>query len=175
MTTRQLNIHNWTYYFYNDLINVLNFEAANLKIDKKKFKSIVIYYIGYVNKKPEWNVNSVNALYLIINRVYGLVSEENGNKFLTIDKGDSVLKRYNQVFSGINHHIKKIDDNEFGNKFSKVNFNSVQDKIKFSIDDSLPLNKSIYFPTLTVVIRCVFKQNGIFYRQVYLDDCLYQI
>ena len=86
---------------------VLNFEAANLKIDKKTFKSIVIYYIGYVNKKPEWNVNSVNALYLIINRVYGLVSKENGNKFLTIDKGDSVLKRYNQVSSGINHHIKK--------------------------------------------------------------------
>ena len=48
-------------------------------------------------------------------------------------------------------------------------------KIKFSSGDSLPLSKLIYFPTITVIIRCVFKQNGVFYPQVYLDDCLYQI
>ena len=167
MATRQLNIKNRTYYFYNDLINVLNFEASNLKLEKKTWKDIDIYYIGYVDKKPDWNVNSVNLLYLIINRVYGYVSEKNGNKSLTIDKRDSVLKKYAQVFSGIKHHIKKIDDGE-------ANFNSDYDEIKFLSDDSLPLNKLIYFPTVTVVIRCVFKQNGVFYPQVYLDDCLYQ-
>ena len=31
MTTKQLDIKNKTYYFYNDLINVLNFESGNLK------------------------------------------------------------------------------------------------------------------------------------------------
>ena len=41
--------------------------------------------------------------------------------------------------------------------------------------DYLPLGKLIYFTTLAVVIRCVFKQNEIFYPHVYLDDCLYQI
>ena len=66
MTTKQLNIKNRIYYFYNDLINVLNVEASNLKLDKI-FKNIDIYFIGYVDKKPEWNVNSVNSLYLIIN------------------------------------------------------------------------------------------------------------
>ena len=60
MITRQLNIKNRTYYFYNDLINVLNFEASNLEIDKKDWKDIDIYYVGYVDKKPDWNVNSVN-------------------------------------------------------------------------------------------------------------------
>ena len=73
MTTKQLYIKNRTCYFYNDLINVLKFEASNLKIDKN-MKNLDIYYIGYVDKKPDWNVNSVNPLYLIINRV------------LTIDK-----------------------------------------------------------------------------------------
>ena len=102
---------------------------------------------------------------LIINRVYCYVSEENGNKFLTIDKGDSVLKKYDQVFSGIKYHIKKIND-------EKVNYSADYEKIKFLSEDSLPLNKLIYFPTLTVVIKCVFKQNGVFYPQVYLDDCL---
>ena len=48
-------------------------------------------------------------------------------------------------------------------------------KIKFLSDNSISLNKCIYFPTITVIIRCVFKQNEVFYPQVYLDDCLYQI
>ena len=104
----------------------------------------------------------------MINRVYDYVSEKNGSKFVTIDKGDSVLKKYDQVFSGTKHHIKKIDDGE-------VNYSADYDKIKLLSDDLLPLNKLIYFPTLTVVIRCVFKQNGVFYPQVYLDECLYQI
>ena len=100
--------------------------------------------------------------------VYVYISEKNDNEFLTIDKGDSVLKKYDQVFSGINYHIGKIDDVE-------VNYNTDYDKIKFLSDDSLPVNKLIYFPTMTIIIRCVLKQNGVFYPQIYSDDCLYQI
>ena len=107
-------------------------------------------------------------MYLIINKVYGIVSEKNGVKFLSVDKGDAALKKFDQVFAGIKYHIEKISDEE-------VDFNSDSDKIKFLTDDSLPLGKLIYFPTMTVVIRCVFKQNGVVYPQVYLDDCLYQI
>ena len=92
---------------------------------------------------------------MIINRVYESISEKNGNTFLTIDKGDSVLKMYDQVFSGIKHHIKKIDDNE-------VNYNSDYDKIKFLGDDLLPLNKLIYFPTLTIIIRCFLNRMKCF-------------
>ena len=58
----------------------------------------------------------------------------NAVKFLTIDKGDSVLKKYDQVFSGIKYHIKKIDDTE-------VIYSSDHDKMKFLADDSLPVNK----------------------------------
>ena len=74
MTAKQLNIKNRTYYFYSDLINVLNFEPINLKLDKKTWKDIDIYYIGYVdkNKQEDWCVNSVNPLYLIINKVFAL-------------------------------------------------------------------------------------------------------
>ena len=57
----------------------------------------------------------------------------------------------------------------------KVNFDIDFDKIRFVTDDLLPLGKLIYFPTLTVVIRCIFKQNEIYYPQVYLDDALYQL
>ena len=103
MATSQLNIKNRTCYFYNDLINVSNFEANNLKLDKKSWKDIDICLIGYVNRdKPsESKVNSVNPLYLIVNRVFCFVGEKNGARHLKIDKGDTVLKKYDQVFSGI--------------------------------------------------------------------------
>ena len=42
-------------------------------------------------------------------------------------------------------------------------------KIKFDSDDDLPLNKKVKFPTMTVVVRSVFEDEGKFYRQVYLD------
>ena len=51
MTTKQLNIKNRTYYFYNNLINIVNSEASNLKLDKKASMGLDIYCIGYVEKK----------------------------------------------------------------------------------------------------------------------------
>ena len=62
MTTKQLNIKNRTYYFYNDLINIKEFDARLLKLDKKASMRLGIYYIGYVTKKPEYKINSVNPL-----------------------------------------------------------------------------------------------------------------
>ena len=52
MTTRQMNIKNRTYYFYNDLINIKDFDARLLKLDKKTSMGLGIYYIGSVTKKP---------------------------------------------------------------------------------------------------------------------------
>ena len=84
MITKQLDIKNRTYYFYSDLINVSNFKASNLKIDKKTCKDNDIYYIGYVDRdKPsDWKVNSVNPLYLIVNTVFCFAGEKNGEKYL---------------------------------------------------------------------------------------------
>ena len=49
--TKQINIKNRTYYFYNDLINIKDFDSSLLKLDKKSFKNISVYYIGYITKK----------------------------------------------------------------------------------------------------------------------------
>ena len=46
-----MNIKNKTNYFYNDLIKLFDFNTDMLKLDKKTFKGIGIYYIGYVTKK----------------------------------------------------------------------------------------------------------------------------
>ena len=48
---KQINIKNRTYYFYRDMINVNHFEPNLLKIDKKSYKNIGIYNIGYITIK----------------------------------------------------------------------------------------------------------------------------
>ena len=76
---KQINIKNLTYYFYNDQINFKDFDARLLKVDKKIYKEIGIYYIGYVTGKKIANcnnINSVNPLYLMINEIIGCFEEK---------------------------------------------------------------------------------------------------
>ena len=48
---KKINIKNWTYYFFNDMINIEDFDSSLQKIDKKSYKNIDIYYIGYIAMK----------------------------------------------------------------------------------------------------------------------------
>ena len=48
---KHINIKNRTYYFHNDIINIEEFNSSLLKIDKKSYKDIDIYYIGYITIK----------------------------------------------------------------------------------------------------------------------------
>ena len=68
MAIRQLNIEGRTYYFYKDLINIKSFNSNNLKLDKKAVLGNDVYYLGYITKKTQWNFNSVDPLYLMINK-----------------------------------------------------------------------------------------------------------
>ena len=97
-----------TYYFYNDLINLKNLDPNLLKLDKKESMNINIYYIGYVTKKTEYNIGSVNPLYLYIRELDGFIQEIEGNKYLNItltDSNNDVLIKYAEVWSGIKDQI----------------------------------------------------------------------
>ena len=48
---KELNIKNQTYYFFDDMIDIKNFNSNLLKIEKKSHKDIDIYYIGYITIK----------------------------------------------------------------------------------------------------------------------------
>ena len=110
----KINIKNWTYYFYKDIIDLKKFDAWLLKIDKKSFKGIGIYNIGYiVTKKIDdcENIYSVNSLYLRIDHVNRYVEE----KYLVFDSTDEnkeLLKKNNDVLNGIRDKIKEINSGE---------------------------------------------------------------
>ena len=88
---KQINIKNWTYYFHNDQINLKDFDASLLEIDKKDYEQVDIYYIGYVTVKKIANcnnINSVNLLYLMINEMIVHFVEKSENKYLILDDVD---------------------------------------------------------------------------------------
>ena len=94
---KQINIKNRTYYFYNDMINIKDFDARLLKIDKKSYKSIDIYNIGYITKKKiddYENIYSVNPLYLIIANASRYIKEKDLNTLrLNIDHASEYIKK----------------------------------------------------------------------------------
>ena len=59
---KQIDIKNRTYYFYNDQIDLKDFDAKLLKIDKKDYNEIDIYYIGYVTIKKIGDYNNINSV-----------------------------------------------------------------------------------------------------------------
>ena len=108
MAIRQLNIKSKTYYFYNDLINIKNFNNNKLKLDKKGVLGNGVYYIGYITKKTQWHVFSVNPLYLMINKIKCHFEELDGEKYLiTSSENGDIMQKYQGVFDAIKEIIKK--------------------------------------------------------------------
>ena len=80
------------------------------------------------------------------------------------------MQKYQEVFDVIKEIIKKI------NEYSQpIQYDNNYMKTKFNTYDNIPLNKIIYFPTATIIIRSVTQKDGNYYPQVFLDECLYQV
>ena len=105
------------------------------------------------------------------NRIKGHFEELDGDKYLIIssENGD-IMQKYQEVFDGIKEIIKKIND--YG---QPIKYDDNYMKIKFNTDDNIPLNKIIYFPTITIIIRSVTKKDDKYYPQRFLNNCLYEV
>ena len=110
---KTINIQNQTCYFYNDIIELENFDSGLLKIDKKSYKDIGIYNIGYITIKNIGdckNIYSVNPLYLCINYASGYIEEKGVNKYLVFNsayENKKLLKKYNNVLMELEIKSKK--------------------------------------------------------------------
>ena len=141
------------------MIRIKNFDPNLLKIDKKTYKNINIYYTGYITMK--------NSEYVNIHRKIESIEEKNGNKYLTFastDKNKEVLKKYTKLWDKIKsliecNSVEKIDNKpgEYEKDYTKINFNS---------DNNLPLNKMLKLHNLTIIVRSVFEKDGKYYPQL---------
>ena len=107
----------------------------------------------------------MNPLYLIFHSATGYFKEQNGEKYLILD----LIEKYEEVFSGIKSEIETINNGE------KMYYEKNYARIGVNTDDNIPLNKQLKFPSLTIIVRCVFQKGKKLEPLIYLDECLYQL
>ena len=170
-TPKEMNIKNWTYYFYNDFIDFGEFDESKIKVDKKDFNDIDIYYLGYEHKKKisECNViNSVNPLYLRIINMNGQFEKGKDDAwYLVISDKDDVYKKLVDIFESIKNEIieKTWDALEYDKDYMKT---------KFESNNIFPIDKDVNIHMVTIIIRAVFAKDDKYYPQLFLDDGLYK-
>ena len=164
MVIKSLKLKNQSYYYWNDIIFIDDFDIKFVKIVKRESRiGVDIYYIGYVVNKLEYDINSVKPLYLTVKSLLGRVEKINGSsdRYLVIDKSNiEVINVFNTLRKYIEDKIilDKIDD---------------FDQIRFSSDIDLPLDTLIQFNILAIIIGCIIKKDDNYYPEIYLDECLY--
>ena len=169
---KDIDIRNYTYYFFNVIINIKSFDLSKINIDEKSYENILIHYIGYVTIKDSKciKINSMSSLYLTFNKVNGYFEKINGSKYLTLvstNEGKEKIKKYEKLCSKIRNLIRSITEifDGYDEKYMKIKFNS---------GDELHLNKTIEISSMIIVIRAIFYENNKYYPQVFLDECLYK-
>ena len=167
---KQIYIKNPTYYFYNHIIDLKQFDVKLLKIDKKLYKNIGIYIT--IKKIDDYEkIYIVNPFYLLISHASGFIEEKDVNRYLVFDsmsENKELLKKYSDVFNGIKDKIKEPSDSE-------CDYEKDYMKLKFNFDYILPLNKPVKLHAIIITITSVFEVDCKLYAQVFLDDALYEI
>ena len=77
-------------------------------------------------------------------------------------------KKYTQFWDGIKNSIEKVNNKlgEYRKDFIKIKLNS---------DDTFSLNKTLKLHNMTIIITSVFEEDGKYYPQIYLEECLYDL
>ena len=91
----EIDLRNRTYYFSDDIINIKNLDPDNTNINKKLYKNIFIYYVGYVTP------SSVKPLCFIINNTNEYIEQSNENTYLTLiptNENKDVLKNFEEIW-----------------------------------------------------------------------------
>ena len=270
MNVKSLEIKNKSNYYYDDIVHANEFDKNLIKVNERESRSgSDIYYIGYIVNKPQYNINSVSPLYLILKDVKCTVEKIEGSSdhYLVIDLSNkdvlNVFDMFNFISDKINKidgdvkqvhgyirlkfnsdvinifsftpkklsvkkvrsddlgiyyiyydedsfylviddlkgYFKKNDDNDnkylnliFKDKKQEQIFDSIWNKIRelisktdkfdhyskeytvvsFDSDDVLEYGTTIDNSNLSIVIWSVFKSDGCFYPQVYLNTCQYK-
>ena len=152
---KETNIKTRAKYLFEDIINIKNFDPNRIKIDRKWYKNIIIYYIGYIAIKNiiYVKINTVNPLCLIIDKADEYIEECSGNKYLTLvstDKNKDTLKKYAELWNRTKDLIKSLTN-------TSGDYDETYIRIKFNSDHNLPLNKILKTHNLTIVVRSVFQ------------------
>ena len=179
MSLKALKIKNLSYYFWDDMIYLKDFDKKYIRVVKRESRTDPrIYYISYEVYKPQYKTSSTNPLYLIIKNVAGKVEpiKDSTDRYLVVDDSNkTVLDVFNKLFKEVAERIDKINVNDdVFNIVVKDKINNIN-KWRFSSDVKLPNDQLIEFHALTIVISAVIEQGDKFYPEIYVDEAIYEI
>ena len=172
MNIRSLEIKNKTYYDWDDIIYINDFDVNSLEIIKRKSRiGANIYYTGYV-LNPDYDYDTINPLYLVINRLISYIEEIKGSsdKYLVVAK--SVCNK--DIISVLDTVWRSIENKINPKPSIYPNYIEINDydKFRFNCDIDLPLDTSIEFRSLVINVSCVIEKENEYYPEIYLDECL---
>ena len=107
-------------------------------------------------------------LYFVINRLFGHIEKIEGSsdRYLVVNiNNEKMINIFDKLWQFIEN---KITFNNSSNKIKEYN------KLRFSSNVDIPLNKLIEFRMLTIVIKCVIERDNKYYPEIYLEECLYK-
>ena len=111
MVLESLKMKNKSHYYWDDIIYLEDFDVNLVKIVKRESRiDVVIYYFGYVVKKPGYNISSINP-YLIVRRVIGYVERTPGtsDKYLVVaNYNKEVLRAFDELWKFIGGKINVV-------------------------------------------------------------------
>ena len=112
MVVKSLGIKNHSYYFWDDMVYLKDFDIRNVKVVWQESKiGADIYYIRYIVNKPQYNIKSVNPLFLIIKHLIGRVEllPGSGDRYLVFneDSNDKIKDFWKFIEDKIDQLMKK--------------------------------------------------------------------
>ena len=130
MDIKSLKIKTKTSYNWNNIIYINDFDVSTIEIIKRESKiGVNICYIGYV-LKLNYDYNTINPLYFVINCLIGYIEEIEGSsdKYLVVAKSvhnANIISVLDMVLGSIEHKI---------NPFPNIYPNDIEKKIMINLD-----------------------------------------
>ena len=91
MVFESLKIKNKSYYFLDDMVYLDHFNVDLIKIFRRESRiDVGIYYIGYIVNKPQYDINCVKPLHLIVKNLPGRIEKIEGSsdRYLVVDESN---------------------------------------------------------------------------------------
>ena len=181
MDIKSLEIKNKTNYDWGDIIYINDFDVNSLEIIKRESRiGANIYYTGYV-LNSDYNYDTINPLYLVINRLIGYIEievieeiEGSSDKYLVVAKSvrnKDIIGVLDVLWGSIEN---KIEDKIYPipNNYPSIKIKDY-DKFRFNSDTNLPLDTLIEFRSIVINASCVIENDNECFPEIYLDECLY--
>ena len=157
------------------MVYLNEFDPDLVKVNKRELRiNGDIYYIRYGMNISQYNINSVNSLYLIVKDLVGNVEKIKGSKdrYLVIDESNKeIINVFDKLFDFIEKKIKDDNKVNFGVDAKIIGYN----KLRFSSDVDLPLDRPIKFHSLIIVVNCIVCKGNKLYPEIYLDEGIFEL